>query len=222
MKTDVSWIKEMMSSGYQLPVCWRSAPWLMGEKELILKCPAGNKITDLQFSPDGNRLVVALQFGIVQIWDVKKRCVVHSIETNRRNQAIALSRDGHYLAIATLPFIETQSGSVLVWDMKTSRVRNRILLSRPLALTFGEDDQLFIGQDAGQHMKALGVLDINEESMTYLPQQILKTVWTLDYSTERGILGAAGYNTFGDESLVLFTQLKTATDFDSHKKAMYK
>ncbi|MDW8068752.1 MAG: WD40 repeat domain-containing protein [Anaerolineae bacterium] len=75
-------------------------------------------VTSLAFSPDGSLLAVGRMDGRVQIWDVRQRKEVRTIEvsTDQQIKGLAFSPDGRWLA-------SIWEGVLQVWDVATGQER---------------------------------------------------------------------------------------------------
>lgn len=123
----------------------------------------GNAPSSLVFSPDGRTLYSAATDGHIGVWDVQSGRERHMLPVleNGQNQAIALSRDGKWLA-ATVP-----ENRVRIWDVSGEDPADRATLSgftdRTVTVAISPDGELLA---AGSMDKTIRLWDLDGDTPT--------------------------------------------------------
>jgi WD40 repeat protein len=92
---------------------------------LLRQCPKltrmwflDGRVNDVQFSPDGRRLVVAGIQGSVVVWDINSGSQAFGLVGHDRTkevEAVSYSRDGHLIATAS------EDGTMRIWNAETGQ-----------------------------------------------------------------------------------------------------
>ncbi len=116
-------------------------------------------ITDLAFSPDGNKLVAASSNNSLEIWDVSAAIPLYIINLtgNNRYIPVAYSPDGHTIASGNA------DGEIELWDSNTGRQIGSILKGHSSAiqsLAFNNDGKQLA---SGSADKTIIIWDVNAQ-----------------------------------------------------------
>jgi WD40 repeat protein len=85
----------------------------------------GRYVASLSFSRDGRLLAAGGDWGVLQIWDVRKRMRLHTISIEGADVSRpAFSPDGKLVAVGTYG-----SGEVWVIDVRTGQIRDHQKIS---------------------------------------------------------------------------------------------
>ena len=86
---------------------------LSGDVQVVTRAGHTGEITDVEFTPDGERLATSSLDGTVRIWDVKTGVEVLTLDEHAGGvEGLAFSLDGWRLASAN------HDGTIRIWDAR--------------------------------------------------------------------------------------------------------
>lgn len=123
----ISKIKEVRGS---MGVDLRGAVLAESESPIIASTAGQN--WGVAASPNGNLVAVAPHNGVIKVWDLQKRQLVHSLE-GHKNLAwcVAFDRDGKTLASGSAT-PAADAGHVILWDLETGKLKHDLVGHRSL------------------------------------------------------------------------------------------
>ncbi len=113
--------------------------------------PYGDKITDLSFSPDGQKLAIASWRTLIRIWDLENNYYIETLPHDSWINRLSFSPDGKQLATASM------QGKITLWRVpdnngtKMEKQGEFTVNGQAIALHFSQDSQyLAVGTNQGQ------------------------------------------------------------------------
>jgi WD40 repeat protein len=123
------------------------AIWLYGtaDWELISELPVkGQTVTDVVFSPDGERLYSSGTDGRIRVWNVAEKTMLNNFQKGRQANRLALSPEGSFLASIYCNNTDSYGctkGGVVVWSTADGKIL-QTFDDIALALAFSPDGSL--------------------------------------------------------------------------------
>jgi hypothetical protein len=185
---------------------------IVGEPPLATLSGNAGPIWSVEFTPDGSRLVTAVDNGTVKIWDVAKRqpestLTIHDGAT----WAVSVSADGKLLATGH------DDGSVHLVDMQSGDTVKSFKADAPVrTLKFApKGNQLAVG--TRQNYLALWDVTTGEKTMSFVGHK--GTITHVTFSHDGAMLGSAG----GDSTARIWNVAtgKEKTQLTGHTAGVY-
>lgn len=134
------------AAGFLAPVPGTVTGEYASPPDTVIVAAGGEKMSDVAFSPDGNRVATSALDGRVHLWDAATGEALRTLPAHRREAyAVAFSPDGSRLATGGY------DGSVRLWDPDTGQLRRSLKAEPwPLDVAFSpEGDELLVAEVDG-------------------------------------------------------------------------
>ena len=111
--------------------------WDRHTRDEVFEVDVAEEVSDIDWSTDGEHLVVATFGGSFTVFDTEGRRVALLVEGEATIEGIAFSPDGRWIAAAVFPYLKPNQAHVSLWDWEQERIERTI---KPIGATRVEFD----------------------------------------------------------------------------------